>query len=369
VRGTVASPRITLPNGGPGVDPRWWECSVYALVPNAGRRAVDRIGIARERAPSTPRGDFEIDLPTGSHLVLVQHRIARPGAPPLLEAWYAYAEVGAEDLALRDLGVHTFAPAAVTGVVIGAKGEARAGVRVDFSNESKAPGDPLPRGVHLLASAGDDGRFAISLARADGQEVVGRVSAFEDGASAHRDGARLGDFVELRLGRSEPEAEVVFEIPWSASTRVWIYALDRRFGISRLLGRGTPGETVEERRFLAPGAYAVEIFRPAGPERGEWARVEVGIPDAAPRRIRLNPVFSAARTITGRTKPGSTVAWATRLRDGSIIERDSAAADRDGRFVLRGVPTTQTMLVTGSTLTPVPPGCEAVLDVGELTTG
>jgi hypothetical protein len=368
VRGAVASPRVRSPDGTPGIEPSAWECTVYALVPSAERRTVDRIGIVRERVPASRSGDFEVDLPTGDHLVLVQHRIARPGSPPLLEAWYAYATVRDEDRTLVDLGRHEFAAATVAGVVTGPRGEPCGTARIDFTDETRSREDPLTRGVHLVASPGPDGRFEISLARADRQDVVARVSASDGGASARKEGVRPGEFVELVLEGPGPEADATFEIPWSESARVWIYAIDRRWGFARELGAGSAGAIVEERRLLAPGAYVVEIFR-SGPAGAEWARSEVVIPDAAPRRIRIAPAYQAARAVTGRARPGSRVAWATRLGDGSTLERGSTTAGEDGRFLLDGLPTTQFLLATGSILTPVPPGCEAVLDVGELKSG
>lgn len=369
VRGVVASPRVTLPDGGPGVDPAAWECSVYALVPNAARRAVDRIGIARERAPLSRRGDFELDLPSGSHLVLVHHRVPRPGAVAVQEAWYAYAEVGEADVALVDLGRHAFSATTIEGIVTGPGGEPRGGVRVDLSDEEKAPGDPLVRGVPLLDMTDGAGRFAFSLTRADGQGVIARLSAQEGSALARRDGARPGDFVELVLRRPEPEAEVVFELPWSPATKLWVCATGRRLGFMRELGREPAGALVEEKRLLPPGSYVVELFRSSAAAGDEWARVEVTIPDAAPRRIRVDPAFGPARTIIGRARPGARVAWITRFDDGSRLERDSVIADDDGRFALRGLPTTQTLLATGSILTTVPPGCEPLTDVGELESG
>jgi hypothetical protein len=369
VRGLVASPRVPLPDGGIGVDPAAWECVVYALVPNAARRVVDRIGIARESTPLSARGDFEIDLPTGSHLVLVQHRVQRAGQPPLVEAWYSYADVAPADVALVDLGSHAFAAATISGAVTGQDGAPRGSARVELSDEEKVPGDPLPRGVHLLGACGEDGRFSFSLARADGRPVVARVSASDDGASARRNGARPGDWVDLVLARSEPEAEVVFEIPWSADTRFWLYATGRKVGSSRSLGKGSPGDLVEERRRLTPGTWIVELFRPTPAPAGEWARVEVPIADATARRVRLDPRFVPARVLQGRVKPGAKVAWVTRLDDGSVIERDSVLADPAGRFELRCVPTTQTLLATGSILFPVPPGSGPTFDVGELDSG
>ena len=74
-------------------------------------RGSYRIGIARERAPLSPRGDFELDLPTGSHLVLVQHRVGRSGAAAVREEWYAYAEVGEASVErLRGVGGVTELP-------------------------------------------------------------------------------------------------------------------------------------------------------------------------------------------------------------------------------------------------------------------
>jgi hypothetical protein len=369
VRGAVASPRVTLADGERGVDPAAWECSVYALVPNAARHAVDRIGIARERAPLSRRGDFEVDLPTGSHLVLVQHRVTRPGAAAVQEAWYAYADVGEADVALLDLGRHAFAATTIEGIVTGPGGEPRGGLRVDLSDEQRTPGDPLATGVPLLGATDDAGRFAFSLARADGGDVIASVSAQEGSATARRDGVRPGDFVELVLRPPEPEAEVAFEVPWSPATKLWVYATGRRLGFMRELGRDAPGSVVEEKRRLPPGSYVVELFRSSAACGDEWARVDVAIPDAAPRRIRVDPAFAPARSITGRARPGAKVAWIVRFDDGSRLERDSVIADHDGDFVLRGLPTSQTLLATGSILITVPPGCEATTDVGELESG
>jgi hypothetical protein len=369
VRGVVSSSRVRLEDGRSGVDPKSWEAQVYALVPSRARGTTDRIGIAHETAPRTAEGAFELDLPTGSHLVVLQHRVARAGLPAILEAWYAYAEVASSDTALVDLGTHRFAAAPVEGIVRGSRGEPCEDAMVDLSDEAKARGDPLVRGVRLTAATGPDGRFAFSLARADGLDAVCRVSASAGGATARREGVRGGDFVELTLPAGPARADVTFEIAWSPETIFWVYARARRDGFMTHLGRCPPDALVEQRRLLETGAYVVELFRRSGPDADEWARLELDLPEPGPRRVRIDPVFQRARALAGSTRAGARVAWVTRLEDGSTLVRGSTVADGEGRFVLRGVPTVETLLATGSILMPVPPGSEALYEVGELESG
>ena len=244
-----------------------------------------------------------------------------------------------------DLGRHSFAEAAVRGVVLDAGREARGGIAVDFSDEVKKPGDPLPRGVHLASCSGADGRFAFSLARNDRTDVVGRISARSEEAEAHREGVRPGEAVELILQTIDPQADVVFEVPSSPEMRLCIHAEDRKLAFMRGGGRAPAGGIVEERRRLPPESTWSRSFAGSrlpvtnGPVSTSRSR------DVRPQRVRIEPAFAPARTVTGRAREGTTVAWVTRIADGSTFVRDSATPDAEGRFALRGVPTAEILFV------------------------
>jgi hypothetical protein len=351
VRGIVASPRVRRGDGSPGVDPARWELTVYALVDRPARRAVDRIGIVRRRGAVDATGAFGVDLPTGRYLVLVQHAASAEGLT-ILEAWYAYADVDPSDLRPRDLGRHEFGAAVIRGCVRDPDGAPVAGVPVDCSDESRSPGDALTRGVHLRVPAASDGRFALSLARADGTSPVVRLAARHDDLEGTVHGVRPGDVVELALGAPEPTSEVALAIPWSASQRVWVHALDRRLGFMVEGGRAPPSGIVEERRRLPLGRYAVLVQR-AGPAGGEWARSEFAVEGIEPLRVALEPAFRPARTIVGTSGRATVVEWVTRASDGSTFVQGRAAAGPDGRFELRDVPTDGILLRAGAALIPV----------------
>jgi hypothetical protein len=363
VRGVVVSSRVQLADGSDGVDPDAWEADVYALVLSRERRVLDRIGIATSRRPLSDRGDFEIDLPTGRHLIVIRHQVGSAQAR-VLEAWYGYADITESQSTPVDFGRREFARGAIEGVLLGENGDACGQQEVAFSDEEKDPGDPLVRGVHLGTLTSAEGRFAFSVAREDRTAVVARVFAHVNGAQAERRDVRHGEFIELVLRKQEPEADVTFEVPWSAGMTFWVYSLDRRLAFMREGGKAPEGRVVEERRALPPGRYVVEVLREA--DSPEWARKEFELTSAAPKRIRVEPVFQPARTITGSASPAATVAWVTRIRDGSSFVRRTANADSDGRFVLRGIPTLEVHLQIGSVLTRVPRGTDAVLDVGQL---
>jgi hypothetical protein len=366
VRGRVVSPSVTLADGSPGVDPAAWEAIVYALVTRPGKRSVDRIGIAHHSAPGSERGDFEIDLPTGPYLVLVRHRVDREGAAPRLEAWYAYADVLESQRVPVDLGIHAFAAAAVTGAVVDETGATCGGASVDLSDERRVPGDPLTRGVHLTFAAGADGRFAISLAARDGSEIVARLSARSGSASASVEDVRMGDRLDLVLQAAEPEADVVFEVPWSEGLRLFVHATERQLGFARDVGKRPPTGLVEERRALVPGRYVAETFRRTGDGRDEWSRSDVVLAQPGPARIRLEPDWRPARTVGGRVPAGTRVSWVTRIESGATFERGVAVAGDDGRFALRGVPTDALLLRHGSAWTRVPAGPGPETDAGDL---
>jgi hypothetical protein len=365
VRGRVASTRVLLEDGEYGIDAAGWEVRVFALVRSRVRNAVDRIGIASRDVPGGIHGEFELDLPAGPHLVLVQHRAPRPGASSVLEAWYAYAEVRASDSALLDLGRHRFASVAVEGVVLGAGREPVAAAEVDFTDEAKDPDDPLPRGVYLRSASSDRGEFAFSIARPDGSPVVGRLVARAGGREAARADARPGDWVELVLAPPRESAEVTLEAPWAPGLRLWVSSETRRLAFTVDPGR-TPAEVVREVRVLPWGKYRAEVFRQAVGGALEWGVASFEVPEAPSTRIRLDPPFGPARTITGRTRPGARVDWIARAGEGRPVVRDSVVADREGRFALRGLPTIECLLACGSALHPVPPGREPEIDVGEL---
>jgi hypothetical protein len=310
----------------------------------------------------TPRGEFVLDLPTGAHLVLVEHHV-RSGAEAVHEAWYAYVDVADDETSPRDLGVHSFGAPLIRGVLRGAGGAPRPGAMVDVSDEQLEPARRLVRGIHLRVLTGDGGRFAVGIARTDGTEVVTRVSARVGSAEARADGVRLGDTIELVLA-DDGGTDVAFELPWSEGQRVCVRSLDRRLGFMIAGGRAPPGGVQEERRRLPPGRYEVLVTRGArGSE--EWARTEVAV-DASPgQRIRFDPRFRPARSVRGRLAPGTEVSWLAKATDGSTLVRERTRAGADGLFALHGLPTSEVLLQLGTTLTAVPAGTAPDVDLGE----
>ena len=191
------------------------------------------------------------------------------------------------------------------------------------------------------------------------------LGATSEEAEAHREGVRPGEAVQPILQTIEPQADVVFEVPWSPEMRLCIHAEDRKLAFMRGWGRAPAGGIVEERRRLPPGKYVVEVFRRVATACDEWARQHVEIAHVRPQRVRIEPAFAPARTVTGRAREGTTVAWVTRIADGSTFVRDSATPDAEGRLALRGVPTAEILLRAGSILTRVPPGSEPETDIGD----
>jgi hypothetical protein len=297
--------------------------------------------------------------------VLVQHRVGEAANPAVLEAWYAYADIGPADVVPTDLGRHAFGAVPTTGIVLDEAGRPCAGIEVDVSDETTAPGERLTRGVHVVTPAGEDGRFAFSIVRADGTQPLARVSARRGTASAVREDVRPGEAIELVLVPPEPEADVTLEVPWSEGIRLWLYGEERRLGFAREGGKSPEGAMLEERRSLPLGKYVVEVFRPV-PGGQEWARARVDVSKAVPQRVRIEPAFQRARTVSGLAPPGVVVAWLTRIADGSSFVRGSATAGPDGRFELGGVPTERTLLRAGAASAWLPAGREEQVDVGGL---
>lgn len=367
VRGVITSPRIRLADGSNAVDPKAWEATVYALVPAPKRRTIDRIGILRRRSPTSSRGDFEIDLPTGSHLLLVEHRVQDASECLVHEAWYAYVDIDATHRLPIDLGSHTFAAATIAGRVAHDDGRLSRGATVSCSDESVAPGESFPRGVHLRSDVDGAGRFAFSLSSPDASLKSARVSATEAGLRAAAETVTPGSFTQLTLRRSEPATQVTIEVPWPTAMTVWIHARDRKLYFMREAGSPRGGAQVfEETRHLPAGRYAIEVYRDVAGDSREWAVKDVAIDGGGERRVRFDSAFRPTREMTGRTRPGERVAWVTRASDGSTWIRETTRADAEGRFIFRAMPTSAITLAIADRMQVVDEGFVRAVDLGDV---
>jgi hypothetical protein len=362
VRGIVTSPRITIAGGARGVDPAGWEATVYALVPSAARRTVDRIGIIKRRAPGSARGDFEIDLPIGRHLVLIEHRAPVASGRTVLEAWTAVVDVALSQRTPIDLGAHAFSAAFVSGRVIAPPGISPVGIPVSCSDDGTGAG--VLQGVPIRVATAEDGWFAFSLVRQDGVVSAVDLSAATAGMRAGARGITQGAFVELELGFMEPVAETTISIPATGPVTLWIHARDRRlYSMTQSARRG--GDAVlEEIRVLPLGRYVVEVFRESGAAGGEWAAHEFVVADAAPHRVAFVPSFRPGRDVAGRVEPGERVAWITRATDGSSFVRQEVEADSEGRFVLSALPAEEVLVASSGRVRVVEAGPPGVLELG-----